>query len=251
MKKKQTKQLPKVAKYKATPVNSASMQSTVTTLYNTNIPAPEVRYTPEVYDFIQHFIFSQPQEIGWLGLVDKTDYGYLVTNIYIPEQTVSAAETDIDSDAMAALALEIDDAGLDPSKLLYWGHSHVNMAVSPSHQDEEQIAAFIENNPFFIRGIYNKHGDRKIDVYDKTANTIFQCVADRVDTPGLSKEDIKHVNRLMKQNLKKPVYTYKAPLHHQPFSKFTRSPLLNGLGLEDDADYLDKITDPFYEGDYL
>ena len=245
MRKKQTLQ-PHVAKS----ISSSSMEPTTTSMYITSVKVPEVRYTPYVHKVIQHIVAHQPQEIGWLGLVDKTAYGYLVTDLYIPEQTVSAAETDIDQDAMAALAIEIDEAGLDPSKLLYWGHSHVNMAVSPSHQDEQQIASFVENSPFFIRGIYNKYGDSKVDVYDKQSNTIFQCVNNVVDTPELSKQEIKQLNVLMKSNLKKPVYTYKAPLHHQPLSKFTRSPFLTGLSFDDDATYLDKISDPFYEGGY-
>jgi len=243
MRKKQTLQ-PHVAKS----ISSSSMEPTTTSMYTTSVKVPEVRYTPYIHKVIQHIVAHQPQEIGWLGLVDKTAYGYLVTDLYIPEQTVSAAETDIDQDAMAALAIEIDEAGLDPSKLLYWGHSHVNMAVSPSRQDEQQIASFVENSPFFIRGIYNKYGDSKVDVYDKQNNTIFQCVNDVVDTPELSKQEIKQLNALMKSNLKKPVYTYKAPLHHQPLSKFTRSPFLTGLSFDDDATYLDKISDPFYEG---
>ena len=245
MSKKKTNQ-PYVAKA----ISSHSMEPTVTSMYRTAVTVPEVRYTPYVHKVIQHIVAHQPQEIGWLGLVDKTAYGYLVTDLYIPQQTVSAAETDIDQDAMAALALEIDEAGLDPSKLLYWGHSHVNMAVSPSHQDEQQIASFVENSPFFIRGIYNKYGDRKVDVYDKQSNTVFQCVKDTVDTPELTKQEVKDLNSLMKSNLQKPVYTYKAPLHHQSLSKFTRSPFLTGLAFDDDATYLDKITDPFYEGGY-
>jgi len=250
---KKTKPLIKVkpqVTYKAKEISSSSMQPTATELYSFATEPPEVRYVPYVYDVIQHIVLTQPQEIGWLGLVDKTDYGYLVTDIYIPEQTVSAAETDIDQDAMAALALEIDDAGLDPSKLLYWGHSHVNMAVSPSHQDEQQIASFVENNPYFIRGIYNKEGQAKVDVYDKKANTIYQCVRDRVDTPGLTKADLKDLNALTKANVTKRVY---APAHH--YSKTARSPFLTGLpGLFDpheNKQYIDNLADPFYEGGYL
>lgn len=229
---------PAIKKHVAPAVTSSSMQPSLTELYPTALRAPEVRYTPFVYKAIQHIVASQPQEIGWLGLVETKDYGYLVTDLYIPEQTVSAAETDIDQDAMAALAIEIDEAGLDPSKLLYWGHSHVNMAVSPSHQDEEQVAAFIENASLFIRGIYNKHGDAKVDVYDKTQNVIFQCVRDCVDSPDLTKEEIKQLDTLCKNNLKKPVYRHVPATRN--FLPKKQSTLLSGMYEDDD------INDPFY-----
>ena len=45
------------------------------------------------------------------------------------------------------------------------GHSHVNMGVGPSGQDDSMILEF-KTRDFFIRGIFNKKGDIKMDIYD-------------------------------------------------------------------------------------
>lgn len=166
--------------------------------------APQVFYTPEVYLQIQYIVSKAPKEIGWLGLVDElADGDYLIHKIYIPKQTVTSAETDIDSDAMADLALEILEADLDPGQMFYWGHSHVNMAVSPSAQDEDQIDQFLESCPKFIRGIYNKRGESKVDVYLRDSQTVFQCVTDTLYMPA---EDKAELDKVLKANVKERSY---------------------------------------------
>lgn len=142
------------------------------------VPAttPRVLYKPEVWAEIQYYVAQQRLEVGWLGMVEKVGNDYLITEVYLPEQVVHAAETDISADAMTKIAMEILDAGKCSSQLYYWGHSHVNMQVSPSVQDEEQIDEFLKACPLFIRGIYNKLGDSKVDVYDVKAKTVYECV---------------------------------------------------------------------------
>jgi hypothetical protein len=52
------------------------------------------------------------------------------------------------------------------SRLLFWGHSHVNMGTSPSGQDEAQMALFESQElEFFIRGILNKNGRMEFAIF--------------------------------------------------------------------------------------
>ena len=187
---------------------TCALEPRTTQLFEYDFPnPPAVFYTDEVFAQINYLVQKVGTEVGWLGLVDKLkDNNYLVTKIYIPKQEVSGVETDIDSDAMAELALEIDDDGKDPGKLLYWGHSHVNMGVSPSGQDEVQIEEFISVEPppkFFIRGIYNKRGQSKVDVYDIQQNCVHQCVNNGLRATALKPADKNFVDEAVKENVTK------------------------------------------------
>lgn len=155
---------------------STGQTATITPIVPVELTPPTVYYTPEAYAVIQLAVAHCSKEVGWWGMVEKMEDGYLISDIYIPEQTVTGAETDIDSDAMAALALQLMESNRDPSKLCYWGHSHVNMGVSPSGQDEAQVEEYLDNMPLIIRGIYNKKGEAKVDVYDRERGVVFQCV---------------------------------------------------------------------------
>ena len=163
---------------------SDSMIPTITPLEarSTKIDVPEVHYSALADQQIRAAIRLADTEVGWLGLVQETSYGFLITEIFIPRQTVTRVTTDIDEDAVAELAMRLLDEGKDPSKLRYWGHSHVNMDVAPSMADEMQIEEYLDNDScdWFIRGIHNKRGACKMDVYDKRAGVIYQCVPTRI-----------------------------------------------------------------------
>lgn len=190
-------------------VNATAMTQTTTPIRRKSAPEhqPTVYYTTDAWTTITYIVHACKDEVGWLGLVDTLESGdYLVTDIYVPQQEVSGATTEIEADAMSDLAMEILEAGKDPSKLFYWGHSHVNMAVSPSGQDERQLGEYIEHCPVFIRGIYNKKGDAKVDVFDRDAEIVHQCV-DNYPLHDLIEPELKaSLDALLKANVKTRVY---------------------------------------------
>jgi hypothetical protein len=181
-------------KYK---VSTSSMQATVSDLIGVT---PRVFYAPGIWEQIHYLVAQCSKEVGWLGLVEKIDNDYLITEIFVPEQIVNGAETDISSNAMAALALQLLAENKDPSKLRYWGHSHVNMAVSPSSTDETQVAEYLETCNYFIRGIYNKRSETKVDIYDRDRGVAYQCVTN--STCYLTKEMTDKLDALIKANVK-------------------------------------------------
>lgn len=145
-------------------------------------------------------------EVGWLGLVDELAGGdYLITDIFIPEQVVSGATTDIESDAVANLAVELESQGIDSTKLRYWGHSHVNMQVSPSGTDEAQLADYMEHCDWFIRGIYNKKKEYKLDVFDKRVNCVFQKCDHVLHNIGMEADWVDKLKKQINNNVKKYV----------------------------------------------
>lgn len=189
------------------PTNSTSSLSAKTTvLYPTPVPAaPVLYYEPHIWNQIRYIIDVSPKEVGWWGRVEKCEGGYKVVALYVPSQTVHSAETDISSEAMADLALEIINEGHDPQTLYYWGHSHVNMGVSPSGQDETQVREYLASCPVFIRGIYNKQGASKVDIYDVEANVCFESVVNKPAHPELTADDKKSIDDLLRVNVKQHV----------------------------------------------
>lgn len=179
-----------------------STTSTRSFLLEKDVPTPRVFYTPEVWGVIQLAIAHCAVEIGWLGLVRKhNETDYLVYDVFIPKQTVSHTETDIDEFAMSALANEIFAAGEDPGNLYYWGHSHGNMGVQPSGQDEEQVAIYLDSLPVLIRGIYNKRGESNVCVFDTEQRVVFERVENGVYALSDGDESawIEHIDKNVKQ----------------------------------------------------
>lgn len=185
-------------------VQAGSMESKITPIFSRGKQvAPSVYYTPKAWTKIKRAIEACSKEVGWLGLVEVIEDGnYLITDIFIPKQTVTGTETDIDAEDMADLAMSLEE----PEKLLYWGHSHVNMGVGPSGQDEQQTAEYLEHADFFIRGIYNKKGDSKVDVFDMKENLVYQKVRNVVKLDALSPEESEAFEKELSDNVKERTY---------------------------------------------
>ena len=166
------------------------------------LPTPKVFYTAEVHDEIEFLVNYCKKEVSWMGLVKSLDNNqYLIYKLYIPVQEVSATESDVSPDNLLQLAAEVMNDGYDVAELIYHGHSHVNMAVNPSAQDQETIKTFIQTAPIFIRGIYNKQGDAKVDVFNVEAERCWQCVTNKVYTDPLSAKRVKDLKKIIKENV--------------------------------------------------
>ena len=195
-------------KWRAT---ATSMTRTKGFITQRQIDEPILFYTAKAKAIIDYLVQMSPQEIGWLGTVQTLQNGYLVDRIYVPKQQVTQTETDIDEGAMAALAEELFGAGIDPSCLFYWGHSHVNMGVSPSGQDERQVREYLDSCPIFIREIRNKRGEVKVDIYDREERVVHQCVQTAV-VYSLTDTEKAHLDHVMASNVRgRPAYVYTPP----------------------------------------
>jgi len=132
---------------------------------------PRVLVTPEVYKHICLYVEIASKEVGWMGTVSRTASGdFLIEETFLLEQEVHATETELAAEAIGKLTLSLIDSGEDgidrANKLRFWGHSHVRMGTSPSSTDERTMERFgREGNPWYIRGIFNKHGRAEFTIY--------------------------------------------------------------------------------------
>ena len=125
-----------------------------------------LKISNKAWQKMQALVQSCSQEIGWFGFVtEKENNLFILEDIYVPkEQSLSAASCTI---------LEEGDNGSidweDRCREIYgngfvrlWGHSHVNMAVSPSGQDVSQFSALKKDLPYYFRLIMNKKNELNI-----------------------------------------------------------------------------------------
>lgn len=134
----------------------------------------EVYLTPQARQKMEMYCDLSEGEIGWLGFVeDMGTAGFLVTDVALLKQEVHATTTEITPEGL--LDFWNATSPEDQCKIKIWGHSHVNMGVSPSGQDNEQMNYFKEGNDWFIRLITNKKREYYVDVYDYKNGVKIHC----------------------------------------------------------------------------
>ncbi len=119
-------------------------------------------------------------EVGWLTTARMVKNGASrtihVDDVYLFKQQVHAATTELTAQGLAELGSRLiqedQAAGIDPEQwrannLRGYFHSHVNMEVDPSQQDNDQTLEFRDkyNYPWVLRGIVNKKRKMKLDFY--------------------------------------------------------------------------------------
>lgn len=134
------------------------------------VQPPTVFVTPLALFKMQTYVDKCDMEIGWLGIVEKCENNtYVIMDTLLFKQEVHATTTEINEQNLMEVAEEILSRpnGVELyNKIKMWGHSHVNMGVTPSGQDDLQIESFGANNDYFIRIIANKKREMKVDLYD-------------------------------------------------------------------------------------
>lgn len=140
---------------------------------------PEVIISKAALTKMQLYVDNCKTEIGWLGTAFKNEESnsIIIEDVFLFEQDVHATTTEITPEGLGKFGehLMTLDNGIDIwNNLKVWGHSHVNMAVNPSGQDNEQMITFANNgHDWFVRIIANKSGDIRIDLYDYTIGITF------------------------------------------------------------------------------
>lgn len=107
-------------------------------------------------------------EVGWLGRVvrdtDGEADGYVVEEVYLVEQEVHGATTELSEAGMSKLYTELlaKPNGVDlANQIRFWGHSHVNMQCTPSGQDIKQLRQLASQNAdgWYLACIINKRDE--------------------------------------------------------------------------------------------
>ena len=128
---------------------------------------------------MKEYIDGCSDEIGWLGEVVKDEVGnFIIKDVHLFKQQVHSTTCEITTEGLTDFANEIlaQPGGIDKwNDIKLWGHSHVNMGVSPSGQDNLQMNIFKDcGHDFFIRVIANKKGDMEFTVYDYYNGLIYK-----------------------------------------------------------------------------
>lgn len=181
--------------------------------------APVVHIQRKALNDMAKLVDLAKGEVGWMctvidrGVIDQVPH-YEIDAVYLFEQRVHGATTEISSASIAEISFKIlHEDGYDENKrinrMYCWGHSHVNMETNPSSQDELQMNMFRENGmDVAIRLIANKHGNVRIDVFDyKNAIVFTTCTWDIVEETGLSQNWEAMMKTMVKQI--EPVVTKK------------------------------------------
>lgn len=175
-------------------VDTTSMMPSTTAITGPSVKAktttPRIFIKPKAKLEMDYIVDKCEQEVGWMCTVkDLGDNIFYIDKVYLPKQEVSPVETDIDPDSLAEVYMDIANSGGDPSSMYAWFHSHVNMGVTPSAQDESQVETFLQTLPVLIRGIMNKKGAIKVDVYLRDEGLAFNSVTVEVAHPTLTAEE--------------------------------------------------------------
>jgi len=152
---------------------------------------PRVLITPEAYKRMLLYVEFAPKEVGWLGTVQALQSGdFLIDMVYLLEQEVTPTETELSVEGQSKLQVEFKRKyGFAKSiemgdALKFWGHSHVRMEVFPSSTDESTMTRKGNDGvEWYIRGIFNKLGKAKFDVYRFDRNYRFLDVPWAVVNP--------------------------------------------------------------------
>ena len=236
-------------------VNTGSKQRGLTHIkgITSGIPSePEIHFTPKAWAQMEYIVDHCDKEVGWFTLqtYDPETNIFRIDAVVLPEQEVSSVETDISGEHWAEATHELILAGEDTSRMYGWFHSHVNMNVTPSPQDEHQVEEFLEDLvdvpevPAFIRGIMNKQGDIKLDVYFMHEGIAYSCVPHYIETPEEWTDGLDNLIKTRVKNQLPILGNYPYTGAHYPSTPTTS---LNGVGTKTPAP--SAYNDDIYEDD--
>jgi hypothetical protein len=164
---------------------------------------------PIALEKMWYYVDNCQKEIGWLGTVSKYDNILLIEDVFLFKQEVHSATCEITPDGLSEFATELlsKPNGVDIwNKIKLWGHSHVNMSVSPSGQDNSQMKTFGEQSEWFLRVIANKNGEMEFTLYDFKASLIFENVR-WIERKERSKELEEQIKNEIKDKVTEKTYT--------------------------------------------
>lgn len=136
------------------------------------VEIPTIRISKTALHKMFLYVKIGSKEVGWMGtLMDNRDEGneFYLKDVFLAEQEVSSVTTNLTPDGVAELMNELmtrPDAMEVCNNLKFWGHSHVNMGVGPSAQDETTVKELRGGtSDYFLRGIFNKSGEVKFTLF--------------------------------------------------------------------------------------
>lgn len=170
----------------------------------------KIFFTPMAWIKQSMLLDTCDKEVAWHGVAERIDgeeAAYLISDIVVYPQTVTASTVDMDTEKYAVWLqehIEADDERFN--NLRMQAHSHVNMGVTPSSVDmthQKDIIRMMRDGSFYIFMIYNKRREFYVRIIDKQKNLEFEKSDINVyitDTADFAKE--------IKDNVVSRTYNY-------------------------------------------
>jgi hypothetical protein len=131
-----------------------------------------------------HYVDFAKGEISMLGLTEEirdADSGavtaLIVTDFFLVKQQCSADETTMDSLGVSELIADLESKNIDSGKIRCWCHSHGDLSVFWSGQDDECIRGLC-NGEWMLSLVVNKSRDSmmRLDQYHPVHLYVSDCI---------------------------------------------------------------------------
>ena len=218
---------------------------------------PTILMDVDTYSRIQKIIELSPEEVSWFSYVENAgDNIFKIKDAYIIPQKVTGSETEMTTEGLSEFMTKtIKEKGMQYYKnIRCWGHSHVNMSVSPSGQDVKQISEF-NNGEFYIMLIFNKKGDIYSEIRDFKNGLRYKGIPIMLDANV--NQNVDDIKQELDEKVKKQTFSHPSfvPNYHyvngrpidisskpEPAIKLTNENEIDGQ-----VDIFDDISFPTYE----
>lgn len=153
---------------------------------------------------MRKIIAEVDKECAWHGCVTREDNTYRIEDIEIYPQTVTGATVEADEVKYPLWIIQHTDEQINTMR--FQGHSHVNMAVSPSGTDlafYDDLTKQVKDYYIFI--IQNKKGEYNLRLVDKENNLLYEDLTYEIDY-GVNGLDAwyKEASKLIENKTYKP-----------------------------------------------
>ncbi|MFH1211478.1 MAG: hypothetical protein V1659_00950, partial [Candidatus Woesearchaeota archaeon] len=138
-------------------------------------------------------------EVSGMGLVEKIKDMFVVTEIFLLKQECSYSTTEIDSEDLGKLMLELTRQGKEGSLKLWW-HSHGSMNAFWSTTDKH-TARILSGSNWMFTAVVNKEGKIKISL---DVSIPFHHVADDIQV-SIYDPDTSRIFEICKKEVKEKV----------------------------------------------
>ena len=171
----------------------------------------KIIFTDIAWIKMQALIKEFDKEVAWHGIAkrgdDDTKDEYIISDILVYPQEVTGATVTTDQNEYQMWLMEQEDDVFH--NIRFQGHSHVNMATTPSAVDTtlyDGILAQLDDTMFYIFMIWNKRGDKTIKIYDMMKNVLFETSDCSIEIAGFGSW-IDDAKKLVKDRVSTPVAT--------------------------------------------
>lgn len=136
----------------------------------------KILFEPAAYAKMLVLLHSFSDEVAWHGIVNRQDNTtFVIKDILVYPQIVTGVTVDTDQEEYQKWLMKLDDETFNHLRMQ--GHSHVNMATSPSKTDTDFYARILSQVPdddYYIFMVFNKRLEHTVKVYDLKNNILYE-----------------------------------------------------------------------------